>query len=507
MRNIIILAAIIIALIQVSCQSAKEQEHAHDATGNHINQGIEIPALDYTIWTDKTELFVEFPALVVGKTSRFAAHFTVLEKHQPVREGSVTVSLVKDVKGIRHTVEAPSSPGIFTPSLQPKAAGFYQLVFDITTPTYRDNIVIDNVQVFANAEEAIHTIGGEDENAGAIGFLKEQAWKIDFQTSPVISGEIYEVIHTSGVWKAAPGAVRALTSNSIGVIKFAINNLTEGTAVKRGQLLMTISSNGLTTNNLQAEIERAKASFEQAKSEYDRKKQLYESKIVPKAEFEGVEARFQIASSSYETLKAGYSLGGKQIRAPFDGFVKSININNGAYVEQGAALISIGSYRSRLLETQASPASTLSLQSIHNIWYQPKTGKWSSLNQSGGSILSVGREVEIDKPMIPIYAQINEEIEMPEGSFTEVQIAVGDGKQSTMIPESALLEDYGAYSVIVQLSGESFERRPVRIGKRNGQNVSIREGLEVGEVVVTKGAYQVKMASMSGQTPAHGHEH
>jgi len=503
MRNIIILTA----LILVSCQSAEEQGHAHDAAGNHLNQSSEIPALDYTIWTDKSELFVEFPALVVGKTSRFAAHFTVLEKHQPVREGKVTVSLVKDGKGIRHTVEAPSSPGIFSPSLQPKAAGFYQLVFDITTPTYRDSIVIDKVQVFANAEEAIHTIGEENENAGAIGFLKEQAWKIDFQTSPVISGEIYEVIHTSGVWKAAPGAVRELTSNAIGVVRFAINNLTEGKAVKKGQLLMTISSNGLTSNNLQGEIERAQANFEQAKAEYDRKKQLYESKIVPKAEFEGVESRYQIAKSSYETLKAGYSAGGNQIRAPFNGFVKSININNGAYLEQGAALVSIGSHRSLLLETHVSPASAPSLQSIHNIWYQPETGKWSSLNESGGSILSVGKEVEIDKPMIPIYAQINEEVELPEGSFTEVQIAVGDGEPSTLIQEGALLEDYGAYSVIVQLSGESFERRPIRIGERNGQYVSVWKGLKVGEIVVTKGAYQVKMASMSGQTPAHGHEH
>ena len=96
---------------------------------------------------------------------------------------------------------------------------------------------------------------------------------------------------------------------------------------------------------------------------------------------------------------------------------------------------------------------------------------------------------------------------MPEGSLTPVQIAMGDATQNTMIPVNALLEDYGSYSVIVQLSGEGFERRTVKIGKRNGKNVEILQGLEVGEVVVTKGAYQVKMASMSGSTPAHGHEH
>ena len=59
----------------------------------------------------------------------------------------------------------------------------------------------------------------------------------------------------------------------------------------------------------------------------------------------------------------------------------------------------------------------------------------------------------------------------------------------------------------MQLSGESFERRAVIIGKRNGSEVEIINGLTAGEVVVTKGAYQVKMASMSGQVPAHGHDH
>ena len=102
---------------------------------------------------------------------------------------------------------------------------------------------------------------------------------------------------------------------------------------------------------------------------------------------------------------------------------------------------------------------------------------------------------------------MNDHINVPDGSLTQVQIAMGDGKPTTIVPESALLEDYGNYSVMVQLSGESFERRPITIGKRNGKNVEALKGLQVGEVVVTTGAYQVKMASMSSSTPAHGHAH
>ena len=167
--------------------------------------------------------------------------------------------------------------------------------------------------------------------------MKEQAWKIDFQTAPVVSGKIYDVINTSGVWMPSPGSVKSLAAKSNGVVDFKVSNLTEGTAVKKGQLLMNLNSQGLASNNLSTDIASAKAKFQQAKSEYDRKKELYESKIVPKSEFEKVESNFEIAKANYQSLVSGVSGGSKQIRAPFDGFVKSISVSNGDYVEQGVA--------------------------------------------------------------------------------------------------------------------------------------------------------------------------
>ncbi|MDH5474944.1 MAG: efflux RND transporter periplasmic adaptor subunit [Cyclobacteriaceae bacterium] len=502
MRHIIIL----IAVILFSCQSNEEHGHAHNEAGGHITEGEEIPTVDTTIWTNKTELFVEYPALIVGNTSHFAAHFTVLDRHQPVREGAVTVSLLKDGKGIRHTVDAPSSPGIFKPSLQPKETGIYQLIFDIKTPTITDRIVISDVYVFSTAEEAKEVLGDEEEG-NSISFLKEQAWKIEFQTAPVIQNEIFDVIYTSGVWKVSPTDYKTLVSTADGTVTFKGKKLTEGSKVKKGQVLMTVSSTGLTSNNLSAEIAKAKANFQQSKSAYERNKKLYTSKIVPKSEFEQIERKYEVDKSIYETLSAGYSSGGKQVVVPFDGYLKSLSVDNGSFVEQGAALVVITSHKSSLLETQVSPSYAFQLQNIHDVWYQPKSGKWSSLNKTGGKILSVGKEVGSKKPLLSVFAQINDVVEMPEGNYTEVQLTFGNPVLTTIVPKSALLEDYGNYSVVVELSGESFERRPVTVGKRNGEQVEIITGLTVGEMVVTKGAYQVKMASMSGAVPAHGHDH
>lgn len=495
---------IVLAIIAMSCNNKAEDAHAHNEDGTHA--GEEIPRLDHTIWTDKTELFVEFPALIVGNPTKFAAHFTVLDKHQPVREGSVTVSLIKGGNGIRNTAEKPSSPGIFAPEIQPKEAGTYQLVFELKTPEYSDKITIDDVTVYANTDDALKALGTAEED-GSISFLKEQAWKIGFQTAPVVSGKIYDVINTSGVWMPSPGSVKSLAAKSNGVVDFKVNNLTEGTAVKQGQLLMSLNSQGLASNNLSTEIANARSNFEQAKSEYERKKELFESKIVPKAEFEKVESNFSIAKSNYQSLTSGVSGGSKQIVAPFDGFIKSITVSNGDYVEQGVALASIGTHQSKVLKTQLAPNYGLTMENVQGIWYQTKDGQWTSVTDAEGKILSIGKDIERENPLISVFAQVNAEVDMPEGSLTTVQIAMGNATQNTMIPVNALLEDYGSYSVIVQLSGESFERRPVKIGKRNGENAEILQGLEVGEVVVTTGAYQVKMASMSGSTPAHGHEH
>lgn len=495
---------IVLTFLAMSCNNKAEDAHAHNADGSHL--GEDIPRLDHTIWTDKTELFVEFPALIVGNPSRFAAHFTILDKHQPVREGSVTVSLIKDDKGIRNTAESPSSPGIFSPTIQPKEAGNYQLVFELTTPEYSDKITIDNVTVYTNADEAIKALETTEDD-GNISFLKEQAWKIDFQTAPVVNGKIYNVINTSGVWTPASGSVKTLVAKSNGVVDFAVSNLTEGTQVKQGQLLINVSSQGLASNNLSTDIASAQAKYKQAKSEYDRKKELYESKIIPKAEFEKVESNYNIAKSNYQSLSSGVSGGGKQIRAPFDGYITAINVANGDYVDQGVAVLTVGTLQSRVLKSQIAPSYGLTMENAQEVWYQSKDGQWRNVATSGGSILSIAKDVDNNRPLISVFAQVNDDVDMPEGSLTQVQIAMGNATQNTTIPVNGLLEDYGSYSVMVQLSGESFERRPIKIGKSNGDNVEVLQGLQVGEVIVTKGAYQVKMASMSGSTPAHGHEH
>jgi hypothetical protein len=92
----------------------------------------ELEPLSVTRWTDKTELFAEYPPLVAGETSRFAIHLTWLDTFKPVTDGHVEV-LVRDGASPPEVfrVDAPSRPGIFGVDVIPAHAGVRQLVIHV----------------------------------------------------------------------------------------------------------------------------------------------------------------------------------------------------------------------------------------------------------------------------------------------------------------------------------------------------------------------------------------
>lgn len=493
-------------LAVMSCETRPQKTHAH-ADGSthegHAHSSDQLATVQYTVWSEKTELFVEFKPLVVGQLSRFTAHFTQLKGHTPYTTGTVTVSLVLKGKGIRSTVKAPEQTGIFTPALQPETAGSYQLIFDIQSDQGNDRLMIENIPVYSDETAAKKA---RVQKEAAIVFLKEQAWKMDFQTVQAMKTEMYEIIPTSGTWKVAPTDFKSLVAPANGIIEFN-GSLTEGSRVQKGTTLLYVYGGGLTDHNLKNELTKARADFEQTQKALDRKKALRKSGIISLAEYEQAERAFRIAATNYETIQQGFSKKGKALIAPFDGYLKTVLVRNGDYATEGQLLLTLSKAANSLLESRIPANWYTQLDAIQNIWYQPSENTWSDLKSTGGMVLSTGKQVSATQPMLAIFAQVNEPVQRPTGSFSAVQIAIGTPELQVAVPRSALLEHYGAYSVIVQVSGEGFERRPVKVGQNNGKLVAITEGLQAGERVVSQGAFQIKMASLSGSVPAHGHAH
>ncbi len=491
----------LLSLCVVACNRSTGHSHAQEEDTHGHAHGSDM-TVDTTIWTKELELFVEYPAFVVGHSSQFAAHFTHLDGHKPVSQGSVTASLVKGKKGIRHSVDEPTSPGIFTPSLQPKEAGEYQLIFEIKAPGLSERIDAGRVWVYPDDNAAKQALANPKQSEAEISFLKEQAWKIDFQTAPVRRDTIYGMLRLAGRWMPAPGSQRTLNAPSSGNVLFASPEVVEGVKVRQGQVLMRISGENLNVSSIESEVRKARAEFEQAQSEYQRKKELHELQVIPPAEFEDVEKRYEISRLNYQQLLKNYSAEGVAVKAPFDGYLKHIGVNNGGFATAGQPLLTVGSEPTSMIRAMVAPEKRDLLTRTKKVWLV-EAGNTSA---ASGKVISVARNVSESNPMLAVFIEVQESGSVVEGSLAELQLGYTNGHLGLIIPKSALLEDFGTYKVIVQKGGEAFEMRPVQIGAFNGSQVTIKEGLQAGEWVVTQGAYQVKMASMSA-APAHGHAH
>src|SRR5215203_2987229 len=102
-------------------------DHRHAAhTERDPDKGAHAHGGDVSIthFSDMTELFVEFPKLVVGTEASFAAHVTRLSDFSALSEGEVSVHL----SGGGHPEEfarvgVSANPGIFRPTLKPGYSG------------------------------------------------------------------------------------------------------------------------------------------------------------------------------------------------------------------------------------------------------------------------------------------------------------------------------------------------------------------------------------------------
>ena len=65
-----------------------------------------------------------------------------------------------------------------------------------------------------------------------------------------------------------------------------------------------------------------------------------------------------------------------------------------------------------------------------------------------------------------------------------------------------MTEEQGLYFIYLQLDEEGYKKQEVTLGASDGKEVQILTGLKAGDRVVTKGAYQVKLASASNAIPS-----
>lgn len=509
MKRIFHLLVILSCILYYSCKP----EHSHDAAGGHTHDDAthaELEPLAFTLYSDKTELFVEFKPLVTGLESRFAAHFTILgEYFKPITEGTIMLSLIGSDGPQSIIADKPEVPGIFRLRMTPQKVGMHKLVFAIKTPTYVDTIVLEDIKVYPDEKTALANQTQASGGGSDITYLKEQAWKVDFATVPAQVKPFSEIIRTSGQILSAPGDEAAMIAQINGIVSFSGQHLAAGSVIGLGTTLFAVKSNEVVTGTLSAEVQKAESDLTTATANFNRASELLKEKIIAQKEFEEVKLRYENAQTTLNTAKVNSSFNANKqtVVAPMSGFLKNILVENGQYVMAGQTLATISKNKKLILRAEVSQKYFSKLASISTANFKTTEGnKVYSTRDLNGKLVSFGKSADANTPFVPITFEIDNQGEFIPGSVVEVFLQSGS-KPALLIPYSSLMEEQSIFYVYVQTEGERFQKREITVGATDGFLVQVLSGVTAGERVVSKGAYQIKLSTASGTLPAHGHEH
>ncbi|MDX1407981.1 MAG: efflux RND transporter periplasmic adaptor subunit [Saprospiraceae bacterium] len=506
MKQVWFATTVVVLMMSYACVDNANPGHTHGPDAQ--THAPEAAPLSYTIHSPLHELFVEFAPLVAGQLSSFAAHWTRMDDYQPVEEGRLIVRLVSPSgQMIENGSPAPSSRGLFVLSLTPEQQGTFDLHWILLTEHASDTILIKDVPVYPDKRVALtaHPAASEGDD---ILFFKEQAWNTDFALAPVVRRTIHDVIRTSGEIQPVRSDEAVVTARQDGLVSFRSANLEPGRVVRSGEVLFSLTTAGLLKHNLEEAFTVARARLERSSADLERAERLLEQQIIGQKEYEQRKMAFEVAQAEFATVSRGYADGGTVVRTPLSGIVKNVLIRDGAFVREGDPLVEVSRNRRLLLHADVSQRYLGQLSQIHSAHFRaPYHEEVQTLEDYHGRLVSSGQVIEDGSGFIPVLFELDNIRQLVPGAFVELFLLTTPIEDALVVPKSALLEEYGTRYVFVQTSGEHYSRREVQTGVDDGRLIEILAGVQEGEWIVTRGAYQVKLASMSAAIPEHGHEH
>lgn len=482
----------------------------------------ELEPLSVTRWTGKSELFAEYPPLVVGQTSRFAIHLTDISNFKAVTSGQVEVRLEGGGAAPESfRVDAPSRPGIFGVDVKPARAGARALLIVLKSASLTDTHRIPDVAVLSDQQAARKAVEATPDEAEGISFLKEQQWALDFGTSVAEERTIRESIRVPATIVSRPGGAAHVVAPIDGRL-LQVTALAPGGTVSQGQELARLLPPPTAPGDLpQLEQARAEAgvAVQLAVRDRERAERLVTAGASPQKrldEARAVEeqalARQRAADAQiaqYQASRSGAGTGAASglfiLRSPIGGVIASRNATTGANVSAGATLFEIADVSQvhvagRIPEARATDAARTTSAEIEVAGREPIPIQ--------GRATTLGKVLDPDTRTLPIvFAFDNRTLRLPLGQSVFLRLLMEHTAPHVVIPVAAVVDDAGRPIVFVQTGGESFERRPVTLGVRDATVLQVLEGVKAGERVVTKGAHLVRLASLSTQVPAHGHVH
>ncbi len=505
-------------LLLAGCNSIPEPQENASKRGSP-------EAVVVTQWTSVTELFMEYPPLQVGQTSRFAVHLTDLASFQPLREGRVSVELDYGNGMVeRFAANGPSQPGIFGVDVTPARPGRPSMVVRLQSPSAEDSHLLGPASVLGKRETLSQNAApaGKGHGDEAISFLKEQQWNLDFATRLVGRTSMRESIRVPATIEPRSGGRLVVTAPVSGRLLPSVGLPSLGASVQQDQKLCAIVplwAGPLDRSSLQLALDEAKLAIESAKRERQRIERLLAVGAVPArrlveaADLEAVaRARLKAAGERMAYFEAtrrdephNESMLSFEIRSHLAGVVTSLSVTDGARVEEGDVLLAVAATDSVHVSGTVPESQAAVLHRLHGAEIELPG---SEAVMPVGNLVSKALVVDpATRTLKATYSADNSKQRLAIGQSVFLRLFTSTAVAAPTVPYSALVDDAGQTVVYVQVGGESFERRPVVPSYRRGAEVQVSNGLSEGERIVSRGAYLLRLATMTADAPEHGHVH
>jgi RND family efflux transporter MFP subunit len=260
-----------------------------------------------------------------------------------------------------------------------------------------------------------------------------------------------------------------------------------GDAVKKGQLLATISNADILAKRAQAQamLTEAEAALKDAKKDYERFEELYKQKSASTKEFENATLHYNSIKAKAEAAQqmkneADAMLTYTNLTAPFSGVVTQRNVDEGSMANPGMPILMVeqsGLYEVRASVSEADIArvksgstADLEIPSIGKKLAGKITEVSSSSQYSGGQYL-----IRISIPTDPSLLS---------GMYVHVSIPVAEKKETgnrLLVPATALVNKDQLTGIYTISQSQTALLHWVKTGRQLDGQVEILSGLSADE--------------------------
>lgn len=371
----------------------------------------------------------------------------------------------------------------------------------------RKNNSEDKKSNIANGHSHTEDLHNDDEEGhkkheGEVHLNAADIKKISTETA-AFSEFSHVIVATGEILPTTKGEASVVAPFS-GIVSIA-SGVTMGGKVNAGQVLFSISTNVGEASDL---VEKATIELEAARKEYERDLKLSEEMIVSKKELNECKERYEQAKVKHANLASKISSGKATSKSQIAGFVKSINVSDGAFVNAGEQLAVVSQNDKLMLQVKLPQRYQKSASSIKTVKFRTAYApEVFALDKMDGRQVSQAITTADGGYYIPLLFEFKNINNVMSGTSVECYVVTKEKKNVITVPNCAIAEDQGVAQVFVKKHEDAFKKQFVTLGETDGERTEVLSGLRSGDIVATSDVARLHLASSSNAIPAHTHNH